>query len=239
MTTTGIVFIHGAGLGSWVWDEVKKHTNISCLAVDFPDRGEKKGVGPSTTLEDYSDHIISQVSAWGHSPFVIVAHSIGGVLALKVAAYFGNRVVGFVAISACIPPAKGSFIQALPLIQRVFLALMLRVAGTKPPDKAIRSSYCNDLDAEQAGKVLNRFVPESRRLYLDRCNARVPAVKSMFIRLSKDRSFPESLQNRMIANMKKAEVADLPSGHLPMLSMPAELAGVLQRFTEGCEHPEA
>ena len=35
----GFVFFHGAGLGSWIWEDVISRLDYPCLALDYPGRG--------------------------------------------------------------------------------------------------------------------------------------------------------------------------------------------------------
>jgi pimeloyl-ACP methyl ester carboxylesterase len=61
------------------------------------------------TLEGYMAYIKQQIEGWEVDKFVIVAHSIGGLLGLKLADLFHDRLVGFVAVGAAIPKNEGSF----------------------------------------------------------------------------------------------------------------------------------
>lgn len=226
----GFVFVGGAGLDPDIWRNVADALDRPCLAIRSPARSCDPEFRRGLSIEDYAVHMKNQVENWGTRKFILVAHSLGGVFALRLAAEFPDRVAGFVAVGAAIPNNGGSFLSVLPFPKRALLSILLRIAGTKPPESAIRTGLCNDLTADQAQEVVDRFVPESVRAYTDRVDVPVPDVPKMYVRLTEDKEFGESLQNRMIANLNPQSVRHLPTGHLPMLRDPMALRLLLEEF---------
>lgn len=227
----GIVLIHGAGLGGWIWGETGKHLETDYLAVNFPER-ENSAVSKSLSLKAYFDHISEQIAGWNKPRLVFAAHSIGGVPALMLANELGERVSGFIGVSSSIPVNGGSFLSTLPVPKRLLFSAILRIAGTKPPESAITGSLCSDLPESLAKQVAESFVEESVRLYFDRCNAPIPDLPTLYIKCAGDKEFSDSMQNRMVQSLGANEVVSLDSGHMPMLSKPKELADLINRFTE-------
>jgi pimeloyl-ACP methyl ester carboxylesterase len=236
----GIVFIYGAGLNRWIWDKVADGLGYPCLAVDFPLRREGGSAHPGElALEHYAAYIIRQIEAWGVDKFVLVAHSLGGVPALRVAAAMPERVAGFVAVGAVIPPPGGSFLSHLPWLQRLIMSAVLRKVGTRPPESAIRSGLCRDLPPELASDVVRGFVPEAVRVYTDPVGAPAPRVPSLYVKLNKDNQLRPSRQDTMIKNLSPQYVAGMDTGHLPMLSDPEGLRRILQGFVSEVATPWA
>ncbi|CAN5774617.1 hypothetical protein BH23GEM9_BH23GEM9_25590 [soil metagenome] len=229
--STGFALIHGAGLAGWIWRDVGAALALPHLACEYPGRDAPSRIS-SLGLADYVSHIEGQIAAWPVPNVVLVAHSIGGVVALSVAEALGPRVAGFVAVSAAIPADGGSFLSVLPLPQRILTRVIMRVFGTRPPASAIRSGMCSDLPAATATDVVRRFVPEALRLYTDPAGAVVPAVPRLYIRSTEDREFSTGLQDRMIENLDADEVVDVETGHLPMLAAPGHVAAALNRFVD-------
>lgn len=192
----------------------------------------------SLTLADYAAALASHVAAWPARRFVVVAHSIGGVLALRLAAEWTGRLAGIIAVGAAIPRAGGSFLSALPLPKRLLLRTILRTAGTKPPESAIRAGLCNDLPTDAANAVVRGFAAESLRLYTDPCGAAVPHVPKLYVKLTADREFGSALQDWMIANFAPDAVREMACGHLPMLAQPEELRGIVDDFAARLEGNE-
>jgi len=112
---------------------------------------------------------------------------------------------------------------------------ILRIASTKPPKNVIINSLCNDLTSDLSEKVANKFVSDSIHLYFDKCKAPIPTINKLYIKSSKDHEFPESLQDEMIKNLETRHVNILESGHLPMISLPQQLADILDQFVTKCK----
>lgn len=227
----GLVFIHGAGLGGWIWERLGESLHYPYLVADFPLRDAPVATRRSLTLDDYATHVAAQAGALRTDRVVIVAHSLGGAVALKAAALLADRLAGLVGVSATVPRNGGSFLSALPLPQRWIVGGLMRVVGTKPPESAIRHGLCSDLDDATADRVVASFAPESRAVYTDRTDARVPDVPRRYVVLTEDKEFAVGLQRTMAENLGATDIPELPAGHLAMLSQPAALAGLLNDFT--------
>lgn len=232
---TGLVLMHGAGLGGWIWRDVVPSLSAPAIAADFPARAAAADVRSRLTFDDYVAHLEAQVREFDVRRIVLVAHSIAGVLAPRLVRALGLRVVGLVAVAAVIPTGGGSFLSALPLARRVPMMALLRL-GTRPPDGVIRKGQCNDLDAKTADEVVARFAPESRALFTARSGVELPTLPSLYIHTTADAELGLSLQRRMAATLGAAETAEIEAGHLPMLSRPAEVAGIVNRFTAQLGH---
>jgi pimeloyl-ACP methyl ester carboxylesterase len=228
--TTGLLFLQGAGLSTAIWKETVGQLTMPCLLAEYPlaDRPAKER--NQLTLNDYTDAVMQQVDAWPVENVIIVAHSIGGALALPVAQRLGSRLKGFVAVGAVIPRNGGSYISALPYPNKLILALIMRLAGTKAPEAAIRKSLCSGLTKEQADEVVAQSVAESKHLYFDKTHASIPSVPRLYIRLTEDKELPPALQDTMAANLGATEVKDVAFGHMAMMGRPADIAAILTAF---------
>ncbi|WP_449621183.1 alpha/beta fold hydrolase [Robertmurraya sp. Marseille-Q9965] len=227
----GLVFIHGAGLESRIWEPVVSELKRDFLLVNFPEREGENGIRQELTLQEYNAYIKRQIEAWKVRKFVIVAHSLGGVLALKIANDLSERVVGFIAIGATIPKNGGSFLSTFPFAKRFLMNVLLRVFGTRPPESAIRKGLCNELSPERANEIVRDFVPESIHIYTDQTKAIVPTnIPKLYIKLAKDQEMSLFQQDKMISNLAPQNIEILETGHLPMLIKPNELRKSLNSF---------
>lgn len=229
----GLVFVHGAGLGGWIWEAMAPELDFPHLFTEFPGRDAAASSTEGLGLNDYARHVRDQVDELPVDRLAIVARSLGGVVALKLAEALSDRLAGFAGVGAAIPSDGGSFVSSLPLGKRALTTVLVRLAGTKPPESAIRRGLCSDLDAEQADEVVRRFVPESRAVYFERTHAPVPGVSTMYVRLTEDREFGVPLQRVMAGNLGAGDVREIASGHMPMLSKPDQLARVVNEFAAG------
>lgn len=225
----GLGFVHGAGLGGWIWADLAAALDVPHVSTDLPAREGEPAERMNLRLDDYADTVLAQLDGLQAERVVLVAHSLGGVVGLQVAHRLGDRLAGFVGVSAAIPKDGGSLVSALPMPKRLVVGALMRVLGTKAPESAIRRGLCNDLSSEQADEVVRRFAPESRAVYFSRTDAAVPEVPRLYVRLTDDKEFDGRMQDTMAANLR-ADVRELDSGHLPMLSKPKELARILNEF---------
>src|SRR3712207_5167808 len=104
-TRSPILFISGAGLAPWVWDDVRAALDVPSAVAGRP------ATGASASLVDYAQ---AAIAAAPPGEFTVVAHSVGGVVGAEVARLVPERVAGFLALSAAIPGPLGSFVSAMP-----------------------------------------------------------------------------------------------------------------------------
>jgi pimeloyl-ACP methyl ester carboxylesterase len=227
---TGIVFIHGAGLNSSIWNDLKKELPFPSLVIDFPNRKAGDKINYDLTFDDYVSSVVEKVKNWKSDQFIIVAHSIGACVGLKAAELFTDELKGFIAISSVIPKNGQSFVSALPFPQKILMPLILKVFGTKPPQKVIESELCNDLNPSQTEIITREFTPESRALYTSKIFFSLPDVSRLYIKLTNDKSIPDTLQDSMAVNFDANKVITIDSGHLPMLSASLRLAGIINKY---------
>ncbi len=216
---TPVLFLGGAGLPSWVWDEVRAELPGPTAVLHCPRAS-------GTSLADYADAAATQ-APW--PTFAVVAHSIGGVIAASLLARHPGRVAGVLGVAAVVPRAGRSFVGALPLPARLLLPVVLRVAGTRPPAKTVRD-MARGLPDEVADRVVAQFDPESVRLFLDRTPPRrLPAARG-YLRTTRDAELPEAVQRASADELQAAWTEELPTGHLPMLQDAAAISGAVRRL---------
>jgi len=89
-----VVFIHGLGSYIPAWNKnllpLSKH--FRCIAIDLPGYGKSsKSLHPGT-MDYYAEVVIKLMDKLGINKFNICGHSMGGVIALKLAIEFPERV---------------------------------------------------------------------------------------------------------------------------------------------------
>ena len=218
--TTPVVFLSGAGLPSWIWDDVR-----SRLAAPSSVATYAKG---RASLREIVEGVVAQLPA---EPCHLVAHSIGGTVAAGVVAVAPERLAALTAVCAIVPEPGRSFASALPAPQRYVMSAMVRLLGTRPPASVLRSQLAGGLPDDVADRVVAGFEPESRRLYLDRLPAQPAAswpADATYLVTTEDHEFPVALQERYAA-VPAARTSHVPAGHLPMLSHPDAVAELVAR----------
>lgn len=214
MTTDPLLFLSGAGLPAFIWDEVRSHLDTESRVVPSP--------GRDGTLDSYAQAALATADDWPR--FHLVAHSLGGAVAAAVVAAAPARVARVTAVAAVVPSPGRSFTGALPFPGRLVMGTVVRVLGTRPPGSALRA-MCRGLSEQDTDRVVDGFSPEGRRVYLDRTPPRTWPAAS-YVMTTRDDQFPTAQQERYAAELGATPVP-LASGHLPMLERPDELAALL------------
>ena len=216
MPATPVLCISGAGLPAWIWDGVRDRLDRPLRVVP--------PAPPGATLADHVDTALSAVDDWER--VAVVAHSIGGVVAVELVARAPERVSALVAVAACIPAAGRSFLQSLPFPQRHVLSALMRLAGTRPPAREVREGLCLGVSSATADRIVAEFRPESPRLYRDRPSPRRLPRTCLYVSTTEDTQFSRQQQDRFAAELGGGRTA-LDTAHLPMLQDPDGLAGIV------------
>ncbi len=230
-TKAGLVLIHGSELGAWLWQRLLPELDAPALAVDLPGRGRHPADRRGVRLQDAVVSVVDDIDGSPLDEVVLVAHSFSGVLVPQIAQRLGDRVVGIVLVGASVPRPGKPWVAQLPVPQRLLLRGLyaLRPAGLLSPEAMNRKTLCNDLDEDLTTWFLAQRVPEAPRLLLDPVPAATfpDGVPVHYVRLLQDHNLAPSAQDRLVALLPSPHVHDLDTGHLPMLSNPKALAGLL------------
>lgn len=211
----------GSGLGSWIWDDV----GLDAVAIDHP-----ASVRDGGSVGDYADEVVRQVDAAGADRIVLVSHSIGAIVAHAAAERLGGRVDGLLAVSGVVPrPGKG-FFSAFGFPQGTIASLIVRVAGTKPPESMLRKGLAAGLDDSVADRVVASFTPESQQLFRDGLVPLRAVVSRGYVLTTDDVEVPLARQRECADRLEASHRVELATGHLPMLQDPAGVRDAVLGF---------
>lgn len=219
------LFISGAGLPSWIWDDTRlalRSTHEAVVATR-PTRDD-------ASLSDYANAALES-APW--KQFAVVAHSIGGTISAEMLRIAPERISAFLAVSAVIPKPGASFVTAMPFPNRLILGAAMKFAGTRPPESRIRKGLASGVDSETAERIVREFQPESKPLYRDKTGERQLPERRGFLFTSQDKEIPLNMQRRFAQNLALGWEDSMSTGHLPMLESPAEFARIVDRFITG------
>lgn len=229
----GIVFIHGAGLGGWIWNEVSENLSSPYVCANY-DSLER--TSSQATLVNYANAVHQQLEELNVNGVVVVAHSVGGVVGLELCSKLGDKLAGFIGVSAAIPKPGNNFVSSLPFPQKIIMPLILKLAGTKPPESAIRSGLGNGLPSSKVDEIVRSFQKESEHLYTDRISKTASiSVPTLYIRTTSDNEFPLAVQDSFIKHLSNVSVFNIASGHMPMLSEPEVVSAKINSFLAGIQ----
>ena len=216
-----VLFLSGAGLPAWIWDEVRAGLpeRLDTVVARAPRNAD-------ASLADCADAAAAQMSS---PTFAVVAHSVGGVVATSLLARHPGRVTAVLGIAAVVPRAGRSFVSSMPFPTRLVLGAVLRAVGTRPPAKAIRA-VARGLPETVADRIVADFEPEPVRLYRDATPARdLPAVRA-YVRGTEDRELSAAVLRASAATLQASWTDELRTGHLPMLEEPAGVIRAIRKL---------
>jgi pimeloyl-ACP methyl ester carboxylesterase len=218
MSATTLLLISGAGLPAWVWDEARE--GLDATVANRP-------WGTNASLQEYAQAALAET---GTGPLTMVAHSSGGVVAAAVLALAPERIRGLLAITAVVPDPGRSFIGMMPVPQRYVLGPVMRVAGTRPTESAIRGSLAAGVTEEVRNRLVLDFDPESQAYYRNRVPRFSRPPRRGYLTTTQDREFSPALQRGFADRLEPDYSRQIESGHLPMLEHPGELRAGIAEF---------
>ncbi|WP_353953807.1 alpha/beta hydrolase [Knoellia sp. S7-12] len=216
-----ILFLSGAGLSPWIWDEVRAEVGSDTAVAPRP---------PQHSNARLADYVESAVGAAPAGRFALVAHSSGGVIGAEIARLLPERVTAFLGISAVIPAAGGSFVSAMPAPKRWVLAAAMRLAGTRPPANAIRQGLGTGLSDDIVERVVREFTPESVGLYKDEVGEHRWSGRRGFVLTTEDKELPLASQRHFAQRLGAQWSQEMATGHLPMLQNSTATAAAIHGF---------
>jgi pimeloyl-ACP methyl ester carboxylesterase len=156
-----LLFVHGAGCGSWFWENVLPYFSERgwrCAALNWRGHHHSRVLEPeqlaALTLYDYVDDI-DAVASEIDGPFITVAHSIGGLVALKHAEIGFVQSIGL-ALYAPAPPAQAGGYN--------FPSYGERMPAPPFDLKTSRFYFFYDIDDEALRRYTHLLGPESTRV---------------------------------------------------------------------------
>lgn len=236
---TDVLLIHGAWQGGWVWDAVApplRDAGFAPHAVDLPGSASDVTDRASVTFADQVA-FLEEFVAGLDGPFLVVAHSGGGLAASQLAENMPERVGGIVYVAGMMLPDGTKFTEIAqscraddPTASGIWSLLEHGEGTTSVPEAAALEIFYHDCDPAAARAAAARLTPQSNAArdvaphVTARCFGRVPRI---YIEASKDRSVVPSVQRRMRELMPGASVRRIEAGHAPMLADPVTLSAML------------
>lgn len=222
-----VVFLHGAGTGPWIWEDVRERLDRPSVALTVPsDR-------PGTNPERCATEVLSDPSFPARDPVVLVLHSLAGVLEAPLIQALGNRVLQVIHVATVAPPPGRSFASTVGFPANLVLPILfwLNPRGLKPSPAMLLRQLGQDLTDTRRSELVARHRPEQGGLFLEPVPSAEVRVPRAYLLCADDRCVSPSLQAR-IAKRLGAKVHSIEAGHLPMLARPGEFVQFLSRAFE-------
>lgn len=231
-----VVLVHGWMLSGAVWDGVIARLDGCRLVV--PDlRGAGRSGRPATgfTVERYVSDLRTVVDAAGLDRFVVVGHSMGGLLAQVLASRMPDRLDGLGLV--CPVPVTG---MALPPDAH---ALFHGSAGDRALQRTILEASSIQLPPEERERLLDAAadlsqacIQESYAAWTGGAEVDLRGVSAPAMVLATDDPFlpPSFLARAVVDRLPRARLVVLGGpGHYPASERPEATAAVLGAFLAG------
>jgi len=236
------VLVHGAFAGAWIWaplmNRLEGHGH-SAEAVDLPGLGEDHTPISECTLAASAARLCGLLGS-GSGPAVVVAHSMGGIIATQAAARCLDRVAALIYVAAFIPKDGQSLLALTKLPEGAGDEVQANIVLQGDPPEAVMPASASrhalyDCCTEQvAAWAIARQRPQPVAPFATPVSIPAGALDGMkryCVLCLQDRAMQPALLRRMIAENPCADVVELDTDHTPQLSMTNELADALNRLT--------
>ena len=236
------MLVHGAGTGGWLWDleaEILRRRSHSVTAPTFSEVGDRLAEGgPETSLSTHIDNVIGCLPDHAAAGLVLVGFSYGGLVAAGVVDRIPERVAMLVYLDAFVPVPGRSMFDLMPASVRASLQAAAQSSGggwQMPPIPLERlgplGAIGTGVDISRVPELLARRGPHPIGTYEEPAGPRNPRalqVPTVYITCG-----THGDDDPMVPVVAAVRVAGIPiyvlaTGHFPMLTMPVELADLLE-----------
>ena len=229
-----VVLLHGAGGSHLSWPpEIRRIVGYDIYAVDLPGHGKSDTHGEQTILA-YADQVLAWMHALNLYRVFLVGHSMGGAIAMSIAASAPTRVAGLGLVGIGTPlEVPTDILEDLsnPAMVPSALNKIKSLSFSLDPNPHLMHLFIKRL-AETRTSVLRGDFLACSRFDLDSIFA---LIKSPVLAIAgaQDQMVPLRHVQLLTKKIKNAELVVIPdAGHMLMLENPNEVAESLKTFLE-------
>ena len=228
-----ILLIHGSWHGAWCWHKVVPRLQAlghEVHAPDLPSHGRDWTPAAEVTLDHYVD-CVSTIINTNNEPWVVVAHSRGGIVLTALAERHPEKISCAVYLAAVLlRPGQTVFDIAHAAADSLILP-NLYTADDGSWDMLREDAFdsalyadCSDEDRALCHALLTREPLAPSLTPTQTTAARFGAVRKIYIELTEDRAVTPAWQRYMHAAVPCAEVRSIAASHSAYFSKADELA---------------
>lgn len=227
-----VILIHGAGSNHLVWSaELRRLNGQRVMAIDLPGHGRSEGVAQHS-ISAYANQIIEFLGHLGIFQAVFVGHSMGGAIALELAAHHSLHVAGLGLIaSGAYLGVDAGFLQNLsnPLtVPSALVAFQRRAFGSQASPMLIERVM--KTMKETRASVLYGDWQACADFDLRESTLQIE-VPTWIIAGADDKLIPISYAHFLATSLPAARLQTVAgAGHMVLLEQPGKVAQGLQQF---------
>ncbi len=226
-----VILIHGAGGNHLHWPaQIRRMPDQRIFAVDLPGHGKSEGIGHHT-VEDYANDIVEFIQALKLNAAILVGHSMGSAIALKVAIHHPKQVLALGLVGS------GSRLRVMP-------ALLHNASNESTFADAVRmvNEYSYTSSHARLKELGEKRMLESRSaiLYGDllACDAfnetdqiQNISTPTLLVCGAEDKMTPPKYSEILCNSIPAAKMEIIPdAGHMAMIEKPDQTAEILMGF---------
>ena len=236
--TDRILFIHGIGPGSSVWNLVTPALPDNCRAItiDLPGFGNSERGDFGGDIEDAATVVHKALHSIGQTePLFVVGHGYGGLVSLSLGARFPGHIDRLALVStAGFEPDAAAFLARNKSLQqhgwnRDAASTWLRAGLVEIPAEEHLDSLCEEMARLDHDLIASCLEHRAKKVFLE--TAHSIGNPTILIRGSEDPFVSASELNVLKGRLQHAETATIDGvGHQPALEAPDELGAEISRF---------
>ena len=223
-----IIFLHGWGVDSKLWLGLipkLSDRNYTLYFLDLPGFGLSQIPGTTYTIDDYKSIVYEFIQKHGLKKVVIVGHSFGGSIGIKIASKNPSFLDKLILINAAgirdsskKKSLKSIFAKAIsPVFSPVFMQ-PLRIKFYQ----LIGSEYLN---IPAMSKIFSKVVSEDLSPLLSMIK-----IPTLIISGDKDKTTPVDHAKFMHDKIKGSKLVVLSAGHFSFIDQPEDFVRELKKF---------
>ena len=222
-----ILLIHGSGVsaGYWIHQLRGLADRFRVTAIDLPGHGKSDPI-PRASVEEYAETVAGLLEALHTGPVLVVGHSLGGAVAMALAARRPETVTGLVLVASCaklprVDATRERWLACLPgpLRRVLFLWTAQKLLFSAAAPSHAVSLGMQELRSCRAETVVED-VHAAQAMDLTR-QARALEVPTLILCGSRDRLTPPALSEHLSGLIPRSGLHIIEgAGHMVLLEAP-------------------
>jgi branched-chain amino acid transport system permease protein len=229
-----VLYVHGNVASSRFYSRVMEVPGTRTIALDLPNFGRSKPLPGEPDLDRYADAVAAFIRARAIDRPVLVGHSLGGGVAMSLAARNPDLVRALVLVDSASPSGLATPKERHPVIElmrtsRAVLAQALRAVVPTLKDDAFFETLVDEATLMAAPAWIGHAEALTRFDYRGRTTAFTRPV--LVIRGRRDVVVTEAMAHETVAAFPDASLVVLEDvGHSPMVEDPPRFVGLIADF---------
>ncbi len=248
------LLIHGAGGDSSGWHPLARHLpGLHAIAPDLPGQGGTRAGAPRYSLDEMATDLAALVRHQGWAPRLLIGHSAGAAIALRLSQLLPDPPRGIIGINAALSPFQGVAGWLFPRLARAMTlspfashaiarmarapersARLIRSTGSAPDPSMVARYNALLSNPGHVAATLRMMAAWRLEPLLDTLPTVPPPV--LLIAAARDRAVPPQVSQNAASRLPQGQYAELPSlGHLAHEEDPAPIAHMIDAFDQSLD----